>query len=385
MPTYTPSITSRLPDVGTTIFTVMSALASECGAINLSQGFPDFDSPRLLLDRVTHHMLAGHNHYAPMTGVAQLREAIAEKVEALYGARYDPASEITVTAGATQAIFTAVTAMVHPGDEVIIFEPVYDSYVPAITLAGGKPVAVRLKFPDYHIDWDEVAARVTTKTRMIMINSPNNPTGSVFSAADMRRLSDIVRGTDIVIVSDEVYEHIVFDGERHESAARYPELAERSFIISSFGKTYHVTGWKVGYCYAPKELMTEFRKAHQFIVFTCNTAVQFGLADFMQDRSHYLGLSVFYQAKRDFFLHSIEGSRFVPLHSSGTYFQSLCYDAITDEHDGDFAKHLTREHGVASIPVSVFYGDGEDNRVLRFCFAKSAETLARGAEILRRV
>ena len=385
MPTYTPSITSRLPDVGTTIFTVMSALASECGAINLSQGFPDFDSPRLLLDRVTHHMLAGRNQYAPMTGVAPLREAIAEKVEMLYGARYDPASEITVTAGATQAIFTAVTAMVHPGDEVIIFEPVYDSYVPAIQLAGGTPVAVRLRFPDYHIDWDEVAARVTTKTRMIMINSPNNPTGSVFSAADMRRLSDIVRGTDIVIVSDEVYEHIVFDGERHESAARYPELAERSFIISSFGKTYHVTGWKVGYCYAPKELMTEFRKAHQFIVFTCNTAVQFGLADFMQDRSHYLGLSVFYQAKRDFFLHAIEGSRFVPLHSSGTYFQSLCYDAITDEHDADFAKHLTREHGVASIPVSVFYGDGEDNRVLRFCFAKSAETLARGAEILRQV
>ena len=385
MPSFTLPITSRLPDVGTTIFTTMSALANECGAINLSQGFPDFDSPALLLDRVAHHMRAGRNQYAPMTGVAVLREAIAEKVQSLYGESYDPVDEITVTAGATQAIYTAVAAMVHPGDEVIIFEPVYDSYVPAITLAGGKAVSVRLKFPDYHIDWDEVAALVTPKTRMIMINSPNNPTGSVFSAADMQALVRIVRGTDIVIVSDEVYEHIVFDGERHESAARYPDLAERSFIISSFGKTYHVTGWKIGYCYAPKELMTEFRKAHQFIVFTCNTAVQFGLADFMEEKSHYLELAAFYQIKRDYFLNAIAGSRFVPLPSRGTYFQLCRFDAINDARDVDFVQWMTREHGVAAIPVSVFYRTREDNHVIRFCFAKSEETLAKAGDILRRV
>jgi methionine aminotransferase len=379
MPSHTPPIISRLPEVGTTIFTVMSALANECGAINLSQGFPDFDCHPLLVDRVTHHMKAGHNQYAPMTGVASLREAIAEKVENLYGSHYDSVSEITVTAGATQAIYTAVAAMVHPGDEVIVFQPVYDSYVPAIRLAGGEPIYVRLKFPDYHIDWDEVAALISPRTRMIMINTPNNPTGSVFSAADMQALARMVAGTNIVILSDEVYEHIVFDGMRHESAARYPELAERTFIISSFGKTYHVTGWKIGYCLAPKELMVEFRKAHQFIVFTCNTAVQLGLADFMQEKSHYLELAGFYQKKRDFFLTSIEGSRFVPLRSRGTYFQLLRYDAITSEQDADFAKRMTREFGVASIPVSVFYRDQEDNKVVRFCFAKSEETLTKGA------
>ncbi|MES2355006.1 MAG: pyridoxal phosphate-dependent aminotransferase [Pseudomonadota bacterium] len=379
MSTFPSPIVSRLPEVGTTIFTVMSALANEYGAINLSQGFPDFDCPALLLDRVIHHMKAGHNQYAPMTGVAPLREAIAEKVKNLYGHTYDPQNEITVTAGATQAIYTAVAAMVHPGDEVIVFEPVYDSYVPAIQLAGGKPVYVRLKFPDYHIDWEEVAALVSPRTRMIMINTPHNPTGSVFSAADMEALIKIVAGTDIVIVSDEVYEHIVFDGLRHESVARYPELAERSFIISSFGKTYHVTGWKIGYCLAPKELMVEFRKAHQFIVFTCNTAVQFGLADFMQEKSHYLELSAFYQQKRDFFLKAIKGSRFTPLPSSGTYFQLLRYDEITEESDADFAKRMTRDAGVASIPISAFYRDREDNQVVRFCFAKGEKTLLEGA------
>ncbi len=380
-----PRFSSRLPQVGTTIFTVMSALANECGAINLSQGFPDFDAPPLLLDRVTHHMKAGRNQYAPMAGVAALREAVAAKVNDLYGAKYDPVDEITITAGATQAIYTAVTAMVHPGDEVIVFEPVYDSYVPAIQLAGGKPVYVTLKFPDYHIGWDEVARLINRRTRMIMINTPNNPTGSVFSAADMQALSEIVRGTDIVIVSDEVYEHIVFDGARHESAARYPELAERSFIVSSFGKTYHVTGWKIGYCLAPKELTEEFRKAHQFIVFTCNTAVQFGLADFMAEKSHYLELASFYQGKRDFFAGAIAHSRFTPLACRGTYFQLCSYEPLSEEPDIGFTRRMTRESGVAAIPVSVFYRDNEDNRVIRFCFAKSEETLSRAAEILCRM
>lgn len=382
MPSYSSPIVSRLPEVGTTIFTVMSALADEYGAINLSQGFPDFDSPPLLLDRVTHHMKAGRNQYAPMAGVTCLREAIAEKVKNLYGAQYDPVNEITITAGATQAIYTAVAAMVHRGDEVIIFEPAYDSYVPAIQLAGGKPVYVRLQFPDYHIDWDEVAALINPRTRMIIINTPNNPTGSVFSATDMQALVRIVRCTGIVIVSDEVYEHIVFDGQRHESATRYPELAERSFIISSFGKTYHVTGWKIGYCLAPKQLMEEFRKAHQFIVFTCNTAVQFALADFMQEASHHLELAAFYQVKRDFFVGAIAHSRFVPLPSKGTYFQLCSYEAISREPDVEFTQRMTRESAVAAIPVSVFYRDKEDNRVIRFCFAKSEQTLAKAAQIL---
>jgi len=363
----------------------MSNLAAECGAINLSQGFPDFECPPLLLERVMHHMQAGHNQYAPMIGVAPLREGIAEKVASLYGRQYDVANEITVTAGATQAIYTAVTAMVHPGDEVIVFEPVYDSYVPAIELAGGKPVYVELKYPEYRVNWNEVAALISPRTRMIMINTPNNPAGSVLSADDMQALSRLVAGTDIVIVSDEVYEHIIFDGLRHESAARYPELAERTFIISSFGKTYHVTGWKIAYCLAPKELMAEFRKAHQFIVFSCNTAVQLGIADFLREKSHYLNLPDFYQQKRDFFLRAIEGSRFVPLKSSGSYFQLLNYGAISDESDVEFAKRVTREHGIASIPVSVFYHDRQDHKVVRFCFAKSEETLSKGAEKLRRI
>ena len=385
MPSYAHPIASRLPDVGTTIFTVMSALAQEHGAINLSQGFPDFDCPAVLQELIFKHVRAGRNQYAPMTGVPQLREAIAAKVESLYGQRYDPGDEITVTAGATQAIYTAVAALVRPGDEVIVFEPAYDSYVPSITLAGGTPVYARLEFPDYHIDWDELRALITPRTRMIMINTPNNPTGSVFSAADMRALEALVCDTNIVIVSDEVYEHIVFDGHRHESAARYPGLAERSFVVSSFGKTYHMTGWKMAYCLAPRELMVEFRKAHQFIVFSCNTPVQWALAEFLAKRDHYLGLAAFYQAKRDFFLRAMEGSRFVALPSRGTYFQLFRYDAISDEHDAEFARRMTREVGVASIPVSVFYRDREDNKVVRFCFAKSEATLAEGAQRLARL
>ncbi|MFZ5510541.1 MAG: pyridoxal phosphate-dependent aminotransferase [Pseudomonadota bacterium] len=385
MPHFPAPVASRLPAVGTTIFTVMSRLAQECGAINLSQGFPDFNAPPLLFDLVAKYMHAGHNQYAPMAGMPALRQAIAAKIEALYGMAYDVEHEITVTAGATQALFTAIAALVHPGDEVIVFEPVYDSYVPAIELQGGKAVHARLRFPDYRPDWEQVRALITPRTRMIMINTPHNPTGSVWPAEDLRALEELVRGTGIVIVSDEVYEHIVFDGARHESVARYPGLAERAFVVSSFGKTYHVTGWKVGYVAAPRELMAEFRKVHQFNVFTVNTPVQLALADYMQDASRYLELAAFYQAKRDFFRRHLEDSRFQLLPCAGTYFQSVRYDAITDEPDRAFAERLTRDTRVAAIPVSVFYANGEDNKVLRFCFAKNEDTLAAACERLRAV
>jgi methionine aminotransferase len=320
-----------------------------------------------------------------MAGVVELRQAIADKVQSMYGTSYDPEHEITVTPGATYAIFTAVATIVRPGDEVIVFEPTYDCYVPAIETMGGKPVYIRLQFPDYSIDWDAVRRAITPKTRMIMINTPNNPTGSVFSAQDMRTLASILRGTNIVVLSDEVYEHIVFDGARHESAARYPELAERSYIVSSFGKTYHVTGWKMGYCVAPRALMTEFRKVHQFNSFTANTPVQYAFAEYMQDQDAYLGLSAFYQRKRDLFNERMQGSRFTLMPNSGTFFQLYRYDAISDEKDTDLAIRLTKEHGVASIPVSVFYHEPVYDRVIRFCFAKKEETLVRGAEILSRV
>ena len=383
MPNYSATIDSRLPWVGTTIFSVMSRLAAEHGAINLSQGFPDFSAPQALFDLVAKHMRAGANQYALMAGALPLREAIAEKVAALYGLDYDVEQEITVTAGATQAIFTAVAALVRPGDEVIVFEPVYDSYVPSIELNGGRAVFARLTFPDYRPNWDEVRALVTPRTRMIVINTPHNPSGAVWSAEDMRALEALVRGTDIVIVSDEVYEHIVFDGRRHESVVRHPGLAERSFVVSSFGKTYHVTGWKIAYCLAPRELMAEFRKAHQFVVFCVNHPMQLALAEFMKETERYLGLADFYQAKRDFFRKQLEGSRFAPLPCAGTYFQSVRYDAISDEPDRAFVERLTREHGVAAIPFSAFYRDGRDDHVIRFCFAKGEETLARAGERLR--
>ncbi len=375
---------SKLPAVGTTIFTVMSRLAVEHGAINLSQGFPDFASPARLLERVTHHMQAGANQYPPMAGVASLREAIAAKAERLYGARYHPESEVTVTAGATQAIYTAITACVQPGDEVIVFAPVYDSYVPGIELNGGRAIFARLRYPDYRPDWDEVRALITPRTRMIIINSPHNPSGAVWSAEDMAALEALVRDTKIIVVSDEVYEHVVFDGARHESVARYPGLRERSFVISSFGKTYHVTGWKIAYCLAPKELMAEFRKAHQFIVFTVHHPSQLALADFMTEQPEFADeLAGFYQAKRDFFRLQLDGSRFSLLSCAGTYFQLATYDAIRDEPDTAFVQRLTREHGVAAIPVSVFFPDGEDRRVIRFCFAKNEATLAAAGERLR--
>jgi methionine aminotransferase len=369
--------------VGTTIFTVMSRLAAECGALNLSQGYPDFSAPPLLYDLVAKHMRAGSNQYAPMAGAAPLREAIAAKVEALYGTRYDPEHEITVTAGGTQAIFTAVACLVRPGDEVIVFEPVYDSYAPAIELNGGTVVRALLRHPDYRPDWEQVRRLVTPRTRLILVNTPHNPSGTVWTASDLAALADIVRGTDIAIVADEVYEHIVFDGRRHESCARVPELAERSFVVSSFGKTYHVTGWKVGYMLAPRELTAEFRKAHQFVVFTVNTPVQLALAEYLADRSRYLELAAFYQRKRDAFRAGLEGSRLELLPCTGTYFQLASYAAISDEPDVRLAERLTREIGVASIPVSVFYDDHRQDRVLRFCFAKNDDTLARACERLR--
>lgn len=382
MPHFPAPVVSRLPTVGTTIFTVMSRLAHECGAINLSQGFPDFNAEDVLFERVLHWMRAGANQYPPMAGVPALREAIARKVEALYGTAYDVDSEITVTAGATQALFTAVAALVHPGDEVIVFEPVYDSYAPAIELQGGKVVRLRLAAPDYRPDWAAVAAAITPRTRMIMLNTPHNPTATVWTAEDMERLGALVRDTGIVIVADEVYEHIVFDGARHESCARHPELVARSLIVSSFGKTYHITGWKVGYVVGPRELMAEFCKVHQFNVFIVNAPVQYALADYMQDASRHLGLAAFYQAKRDFFRTALAGSRFELLPAQGTYFQLARYAAISDQPDTAFCEYLTREVGVAAIPLSAFYADGHDDHVVRFCFAKNGDTLGRACERL---
>jgi methionine aminotransferase len=363
----------------------MSRLAAEHKAINLSQGFPDFDCAPALRSLLTKYVNAGLNQYPPMAGVAPLREAIAEKAAALYGASYDTEHEITVVPGATYGIFTAVTTLIRPGDEVILFEPAYDSYAPAVEVNGGVPVYVQLRFPDYSIDWQDVQNAITPKTRMIIINTPNNPTASVFSGEDLRLLEGMLRNTDIVIVSDEVYEHIVFDGHKHQSVASFPGLAERSFVVSSFGKTYHVTGWKTGYVLAPKELMVEFRKVHQFNAFVTNAPVQYALAEHMKDRNAYLELAAFYQKKRDFFLAGVAASRFKPLPSRGTFFQNLRYDAISDEQDTDLAIRLTREHGIAAIPVSVFYREPPSHKVLRFCFAKSEETLAKGAEILCRL
>ena len=385
MPSFPHPIASKLPNVGTTIFTVMSRLAQEHNAINLSQGFPDFDCAKELRDLVTKYINAGLNQYPPSTGIPRLRERIAEKAESLYGAKYDPEHEVTVVPGATYGIFSAIAALVRPGDEVIMFEPTYDSYIPSVEVNGGVPVCVQLRYPDYSIDWNEVQRAITPKTRAILINTPNNPTASVFSGEDMRMLEGMLRGTGIVVISDEVYEHLVYDGHQHQSVTRYPGLAERSFAISSFGKTYHVTGWKMGYVLAPKELMAEFRKVHQYNVFVTNGPLQYALAEFMENPEAYLSLAAFYQKKRDFFLQGVRGSRFKPLPSRGTFFQNLAYDAISDEKDTDLAVRLTKEKGIASIPVSVFYRQPPPHKVLRFCFAKSEETLARGAEILCKI
>ncbi|MEM5428118.1 pyridoxal phosphate-dependent aminotransferase [Cupriavidus oxalaticus] len=373
---------SRLPGVGTTIFTVMSALAIEKNAVNLGQGFPDFDCDPKIVDAVAGAMRAGHNQYPPMAGVPRLRQAIAGKIAALYGHQYSWDTEITVTAGATQGILTAILCAVHPGDEVIVLEPCYDSYLPAIELAGATAVPVTLEAPEFSVPFDKLAAAITPRTRMILINTPHNPTGTIWRAGDMDKLAQILAGTDILLLSDEVYEHMVYDGQRHESVSRHPELARRSFVISSFGKTYHVTGWKIGYVAAPAALMNEFRKVHQFNVFTVNTPVQHGLADYMSDPAPYLQLSAFYQAKRDVFRAGLAGSRFKLLPSDGTYFQCVDYSAISDLSEADFAMWLTREIGVAAIPVSAFYTQPRESGVVRFCFAKKEETLALALERL---
>jgi len=376
---------SRLPSVGTTIFTVMSRLAADLGAINLSQGFPDFDCDPALVDAVAAHMRAGRNQYAPMQGVPPLRQAISAKYQRFYGRTYDPETEITVTSGGTEALFAAVAASVHPGDEVIVFEPCYDSYVPAIELSGGVPVIASLSFPDYAIDWNDLRRRITTRTRMIVINSPHNPAGAVLTQEDVHQLTAIVDGTGILVLSDEVYEHIIFDGLRHESMARHDALAARSFIVGSFGKTYHTTGWKVGYAVAPAPLTAEFRKVHQFVTFSTNTPVQHAIADFLAAGRGLAELAPFYQAKRDLFLRLMTGSPFKPLPCRGSYFQLMDYSSITSESDTDFAVRLTKEYGVASIPTSPFLYTQAAPPVLRFCFAKKDETLERAAERLQKV
>jgi methionine aminotransferase len=371
----TPDITSRLPAVGTTIFTVMSALAQQHGAVNLGQGFPDFDCDPKLVEAVDAAMRAGHNQYPPMPGLPLLRERIATKIEALYGHRYDPGSEITVTAGATQAILTAVLAFVGPGDEAIVLDPAYDSYAPNVLLAGARAVHVPLVRGSFAPDFDRIAAALTAKTRAIIINSPHNPSGTVWTEADMLRLTELLRPTEVVVISDEVYEHMVYDGV-HQSVARFPELAARSVVVSSFGKTYHVTGWKIAYATAPAALSTEFRKVHQFNVFTVNTPMQHGIASYLADASHHLALPAFYRAKRDRFRAGLARTslRLLPCH--GTYFQCVDYSEASDLREADFCRWLTTEVGVAAIPLSAFYADGFDQRIARFCFAKKDETLA---------
>ncbi|MES2150482.1 MAG: pyridoxal phosphate-dependent aminotransferase [Pseudomonadota bacterium] len=383
----TPILHTRLPAVGTTIFSTMSALAAEHGAVNLGQGFPDFDCAPELLERVSTAMREGHNQYPMMTGVPVLREAIAAKVHAIYGRAYDPASEITVTAGATQALTTAILCCVHPGDEVIVIEPVYDSYLPAIALAGGVPVTVSMRIGEdgFSVPWDQVAAAVSPRTRLIIINSPHNPTGSILRAPDIAALADIVRGTEILLLSDEVYEHMVFDGARHESLCRHPELAERAFIVSSFGKTYHVTGWKIGYVAAPPALSAELRKVHQYNVFSVNTPMQHAIASHMADPAPYLDLPAFYQRKRDLFRDGLRGSRFTLLPADGTYFQCVKYDAISPILEAQFAQWLTTEIKVAAIPVSAFYCQGKESGIVRFCFAKQDATLRLALERLVRL
>ncbi|MCB0618459.1 MAG: pyridoxal phosphate-dependent aminotransferase [Saprospiraceae bacterium] len=376
---------SKLPDVGTTIFTVMSALAQEAGAINLSQGFPNFDCSPRLQDLVYRYMREGKNQYAPMAGLPVLRERLAEKIDRLYGVGVDPDDEITVTAGATQALFCAIAAFVRTGDEVILLEPAYDSYRPSIEVNGGKAVPYELSAPDYRVDWAALERLVSPRTRMLIVNTPHNPTGTILQAEDLRQLEEIALRHDLIVLSDEVYEHLIYDGQPHESVLRYPELFARSLAVYSFGKTFHNTGWKVGYCVAPAPLMAEFRKVHQFNVFSVNTPVQYALAEFLADPEEYLSLGRFYQAKRDFFLEAMKGSPLRPLPCRGTYFQLFDYRAVSDLPDTGFAKWLTVEAKVAAIPVSVFYSSGRDERVIRLCFAKTEEVLEQAGRILKRV
>lgn len=382
---FTASINSKLPNIGTTIFTVMSALAREHNAINLSQGFPDFNPHPLLLEEMQKAMRGNFNQYAPMAGYLPLRERVAEKVESLYNAKVDPETEITITAGGTQALFTALLSFVRENDEVILFAPAYDSYAPAIELAGGKAIYYDLEAPDYKIDWQKVKRLITQRTRAIVINTPHNPSGTILREADFKELEKITRDSEIIMVSDEVYEHVIFDELKHQSVLRYPKLAERAFVISSFGKTYHTTGWKVGYCIAPKNLMSEFRKVHQFNVFSVNSVAQVAFAEIMKQKDLYLELNSFYDAKRNFFRSAISSSRFKMLKCEGTYFQLVSYARISQERDTEFVMRLTKEAKVAAIPVSVFYRHQIDNSIIRFCFAKEEETLKRAADLLLKV
>jgi methionine aminotransferase len=377
-----PTIDSKLPNVGTTIFTVMSGLATEYNAVNLGQGFPDFPMSHELTGLVSKAMQENYNQYAPMPGWLPLRESIAEKAAFLYGAEINPGTEITITPGGTYAIYSAFTAILRPGDEVIVFEPAYDSYIPNIEINGAKAIRLPLVYPDYHIDWNLVRSSITSKTKAIIINSPHNPTGSVIGEKDIAELRSVVKDTGIFIIADEVYEHLIFDGIPHQSMLRYPDLLERSFVCFSLGKVYNCTGWKLGYCIAPEPLMKEFRKVHQFNCFSCHTPVQVGLATFMKKREAYLGLSAEMQQKRDLFIELMKSTRFDMLSSHGSYFICAGYSRITDEADKDFAIRLTKEAGVATIPVSAFYQDGKDNKVLRFCFSKNRETLERAVEKL---
>jgi methionine aminotransferase len=373
---------SKLPNTKTSIFAVMSQMANQNNAINLSQGFPDFDVSSKLIELVNKNMKLGHNQYAPMPGVMALREIISEKTEKLTSQYYNPETEITITAGATQAIYTTITALVHEGDEVIVFEPVYDSYIPAIELCGGTPVFVQLKKPNFSIDWNELQKMINSKTKMIIFNSPHNPTGATISNEDILQLEKIISGTNILLLSDEVYEHIIFDNKKHNSFAASKKLTKQSIIISSFGKTFHATGWKTGYCLAPKKIMDEIRKVHQFVVFAVNTPLQYAMAEYLKDEQVYLSLSSFYQEKRDYFINLVKDSKFKLIPTQGTYFQVLDYSDISDMNDMDFAVFLTKEYKVASVPVSAFYHDKNKDKFLRFCFAKGNETLEKAAEKL---
>mgnify|MGYP001626789691 FL=1 len=376
---------SKLPNIGTTIFTIMSQLANTHNAINLSQGFPNYNSDQKLTDLVNKAMNSGYNQYAPMAGNLDLRLAISNKYQLLYNSSYHPEKEITVTAGATQAIYCIISAFVRPEDEVIIFKPAYDCYEPAVEVNGGRAIPIQLSAPDYKVDWAEIVSKITPKTRIILINSPHNPSGTIWSKEDMLQLQKLTEDTDIIVLSDEVYEHIVFDSNQHQSACLFNDLKQRSFITASFGKTFHNTGWKIGYTCGPEALMEEFRKVHQFNVFSVHHPSQKGIADYMQDANSYLGLNDFFQHKRDLFLSLISDSKFKIKPSQGTYFQVLEYSEITNEYDVDFAKRLTTEFGIASIPLSVFNKNNQDDKVLRFCFAKTDETLVKAAEILNKI
>lgn len=385
MKKFLGGINSKLSQQKTSIFAIMSALAAEEDAVNLSQGFPDFPISQKLIELVYKYMKKGYNQYAPMTGVPELRERIVEKVENIYGAKYHSEKEINITAGATQAIHTVIASTIKEGDEVIVFEPAYDSYIPLIKLHGGAVRYAQLKYPDYHIDWHEVRKIINSQTRMIIINSPHNPTGSILSEIDLLQLQKLTNDSDILVLSDEVYEHLVFDNMKHESVCRYPELASRSFVVGSFGKTFHATGWKCGFVLAPENLMAEFRKVHQFVVFAVNTPAQYAIAEFLEDKTNYEDIGKFYQRKRDYFQQLIKPSSFEIIPSKGTYFQLLSYKNITNEPEADFAIRMTKEYKLASIPVSAFYDTNVDNYVLRFCFAKKEETLEKAAEILNSI